>query len=251
MEWSSEQSHRAIQLKSEGFTLGKIAFNLNREFNTSRTDNSVKKLFHRLRRRSALPPPKPPKPTKILFADIETSPLISYTWGIWEQNVIKKIKSGTILSVAYSWGGKTEVLACDEMSERELLSKLWKLLDEADVVVAHNGDAFDVKKINTRFIIHRFRPPSPYITIDTKKEIKKVAAFDSNSLDNLGADLDEGRKIKHRGFDMWEGCMAGNKKDWRDMKRYNKQDVELLKRIYRRELPWMKLSKKKMTLIPP
>lgn len=83
-------------------------------------------------------------------------------------------------------------------------------------------------------------PPKPYLTIDTKKEAKKVAAFDSNSLNNLGIDLGEGEKIKHRGFDMWEGCMAGNKRDWADMKRYNKQDVDLLERIYIRLRPWMK-----------
>lgn len=83
-------------------------------------------------------------------------------------------------------------------------------------------------------------PPSPYKTIDTKKVAKSVAGFDSNSLNNLGIDLGEGEKIKHRGFDMWEGCMAGKKRDWADMKRYNKKDVDLLAKIYLRLRPWMK-----------
>lgn len=182
--------------------------------------------------------------------DIETSPLTSYTWGLWEQNVIKKIKSSTILSVAYQWlGKKTKVIACDTLTEQQLLKKLWKLLDEADVVVAHNGDAFDVKKINTRFITHKFDPPSPYWTVDTKKQAKKIAAFDSNSLNNLGIDLGEGEKIKHRGFDMWEGCMAGVRQDWRDMKRYNKQDVDLLARVFKRLLKWMKFTRPKRILL--
>jgi hypothetical protein len=131
-------------------------------------------------------------------------------------------------------------MGCDDRDEKELLECLHTLLDIADVVVAHNGDSFDIKKINARFIIHKFRPPSPYRTVDTKKEAKKIAAFDSNSLNNLGLDLSEGEKIKHRGFDMWEGCMAGNKRDWADMKRYNKKDVDLLARIYLRLRPWMK-----------
>lgn len=113
-------------------------------------------------------------------------------------------------------------------------------MDEADIIVAHNGDSFDIKKINCRFIVNKLYPPSPYRTIDTKKEAKKVAAFDSNSLNNLGLDMDEGEKIKHRGFEMWEGCMAGKQSDWNDMKRYNKKDVDLLERIYLRLRPWMK-----------
>lgn len=181
------------------------------------------------------------KQPRILLLDIETSPLTCYTWGLYDQNVVKKIKTFSILSVAYQWfGQKTKVLACDNQSEKSLLSKLHKLLDQADVVIAHNGDSFDIKKINARFIVHKYNPPSPYKTIDTKKEAKKVAAFDSNSLNNLGIDMDEGEKIKHRGFDMWEGCMSGNKRDWDDMKRYNKKDVDLLARIYLRLRAWMK-----------
>lgn len=52
--------------------------------------------------------------------------------------------------------------------------------------------------------------------------------------------MDEGNKIKHRGFDMWEGCMAGKVRDWRDMKRYNKGDVVQLRRIFLRLRPWIK-----------
>ena len=108
------------------------------------------------------------------------------------------------------------------------------------MVVAHNGDSFDFKKINARFIVHRIPPPIPYKTVDTKRVAKNVASFESNSLNNLGLDMDEGEKIKHRGFDMWEGCMAGIQKDWDDMKRYNKRDVDLLERVYLRLRPWIK-----------
>lgn len=178
---------------------------------------------------------------KILALDIETSALTIRTWGLYEQDAIKKVKSFTILSVAYQWlGEKTKVIACDNQTEKQLLEKLHALLDEADVVMAHNGDSFDIKKINARFIVHKIGPPSPYKTIDTKKEAKKVAAFDSNALNNLGIDMGEGEKIKHRGFDMWEGCENGNQKDWADMKRYNKKDVDLLVKIYLRLRPWMK-----------
>ena len=182
------------------------------------------------------------KEHKILLLDIETSPIIGYTWGLYEQNVIKRIKSFTILSVAYKWLGEKEVfvIACDSLSERQLLVKLRSLMDEAEIIIAHNGDSFDIKKINARMIVHRIPPYSPIRTIDTKLEAKKIAAFDSNSLNNLGIDLSEGEKIEHRGFPMWEGCLKGNQKDWDSMKSYNKGDVELLEDIYYRLRPWMK-----------
>lgn len=159
---------------------------------------------------------------------------------MYEQDVIERIQTFSILSVAYKWlGGVTKVIACDHQSERSLLLKLKKLLNEADVVIAHNGDAFDIRKINARFIVHKISPPSQYRTIDTKKEAKKIAYFDSNSLNNLGIDMGEGEKMKHRGFDMWKGAMNGVQKDWDDMKRYNKRDVDLLERVYLRLRPWI------------
>ena len=36
----------------------------------------------------------------------------------------------------------------DKMNDFEICKELWKLLDEADVVIGHNGDAFDIKKTN-------------------------------------------------------------------------------------------------------
>lgn len=166
---------------------------------------------------------------KLLCIDLETAPIVAYTWQMYDTNVIKRIKTFTILSFAYKWlGEKVQVEACDTQSEKSLLLKLNRLLSSAEIVVAHNGDSFDIKKINARFMVHKINPPSPYRTIDTKKVAKSVACFDSNSLENLGTDLEEGEKIKHRGFDMWLGCMAGKQCDWDDMKKYNMQDVVLL-----------------------
>lgn len=179
--------------------------------------------------------------SKILLLDIETSPIVGLVWKMFDTNVAKKIKSTTILSVAYQWiGGETKVISRDNITEKQLLRKLHKLLDDADIVIAQNGDSFDIKKINARFIVHRFNPPSPYRTVDTLKVSRSVSSFDSHSLENLGNDLDEGEKIKHRGIDMWWGCMNGNNKDWHDMKRYNKKDVDLLARIYLRLRTWIK-----------
>ena len=182
---------------------------------------------------------------RILLIDVETSPLTIYAWGVHEVNAIKVVKPWHLLCFAYQWlGEKTQFHANidfgDPLDDKPLCKILHGLLNEADILIAQNGDAFDVKKINTRLLIHGFSPPSPYKTVDTLKVARSYFAFSSNRLDDLGKDLSEGEKIKHRGFDMWEGCMAGKEKDWLDMRRYNIGDITLLKKIYLRERPWIK-----------
>jgi hypothetical protein len=187
--------------------------------------------------------------TKILLFDIETSPLVSYTWGLWEQNVIKVKEEWYMMSFAAKWLGQKNTQAYslpdfplykkDPKNDRELVKKLWDLLDEADIVIAHHGDPFDVKKTNARFAVHGFPPPSPYKTIDTKKVAKKYFKFESNKLDDLGKYLNVGQKMDTGGFSLWVGCMGGDMESWKKMVKYNKQDVVVLEQVYLKLRPWM------------
>jgi hypothetical protein len=102
---------------------------------------------------------------------------------------------------------------------------------------ASHNCSFDIKEIQAAFIRHNLPPPSPFKVIDTKTMVKKVARFNSNKLDDLGKLLFNERKIK-TDFDLWEGCIKGDKKAWSDMVRYNKKDVELLEKVYLRLRPW-------------
>ena len=45
--------------------------------------------------------------------------------------------------------------------------------------------------------------------------------------------------MKHRGMDLWTGCMHGDEKSWKEMERYNKKDVTLLEQLYDILLPWV------------
>jgi len=180
--------------------------------------------------------------SKILFIDIETAPLVSYTWGLWEQNVIDVKQDWYVMCFAYRWLGDrsaTSVGFGTSRSDRGVMHRIHKLLDEAKIVVAHNGDKFDIRKINARLAFHKFAPPSPYLTVDTKKVAKKYFGFDSNSLDNLGKYLGLGRKEKTGGFDLWLRCMAGDGKAIDNMMEYCANDVDLLHDVYMELLPWM------------
>ena len=178
---------------------------------------------------------------KILLYDLETTPNLAYVWGKFEQNVIAFEKEWEILCFAYKWYGEKEVqcFARDGKDDYTLLKRLYKLFKEADVIIAHNGDNFDQKKVNARLIYHGFSPPKIMRSIDTKKIAKRYFAFNSNSLNDLGTHLGLGKKVETGGFELWRRCMLGCKKSWKKMMKYNKQDVVLLEKVYKKFLPWI------------
>lgn len=187
--------------------------------------------------------------SRVLLYDIETSPLIIYSWGIWETNAIKVIKESQILCFAYKWldEKKVHTIGQDDFkshkpglnNDKDVVQALRDLFDEADVVIAHNGNSFDQKICQARMMKHNLAPPSPYKQIDTKLVAKRFGRFESNKLDDLGKTFSIGQKLETGGFATWEGCMAGDKKSWKKMKKYNKQDVVLLEEVYLRLRPWI------------
>lgn len=169
-------------------------------------------------------------------------------WTVWEANAVWVERDTYIMTFAAKWGHekKTKTYALpdypayrrDKYNDKHLCHDLFAMLDKADIVVAHNGDAFDIKKINSRLIVNGLKPPSPFKTIDTLKLARRVFKFDSNKLDNLGRYLGEGRKIPNTGAALWRGCVNGDPKAWKTMRRYNAQDVDLLVRVYERLKAW-------------
>lgn len=185
---------------------------------------------------------------RIAFFDIESAPNLSWVWGKWEQNALDTLIPGYFLCFAWKWLGEKKIRTFalpdytgfknDKENDKRLIKDLWKLLDEADIIIAHNGDRFDIKKSNARFISHGLKPPSPYKTIDTLKFARRNFAFDSNKLDDLGKMLGVGKKLPHTGFHLWRKCMEGDPKAWKKMRDYNAQDVNLLEKVYEKLKPW-------------
>jgi hypothetical protein len=120
-----------------------------------------------------------------------------------------------------------------------MLEDMWNLLEEADYVVGFNSAAFDVKWINAEFVTEGFPPPASYQQIDLIRVARKNFRFLSNKLQHIADKLDIGSKVKHHGFELWRDCMAGDKKAWALMKRYNKGDVKLTEDLFYALLPWL------------
>jgi len=180
---------------------------------------------------------------RVILIDIETSPNIGYSWGKWEQSIIAFKKEWELLSFAYKeLGSKTTHCYArpdfDDETDFTLTAHALAVLDGADVIIGHNIDQFDNRKLKAKFVEHGLNPPKPYKTIDTKKIAKSQFAFNSNSLNDLAATLKLGKKHPTGGFDLWLDCMAGDPKAWKKMIAYNKHDVVLLEQVYLRLKAW-------------
>jgi RNase_H superfamily len=189
---------------------------------------------------------------RIKTIDIETSPLESYTWGLWQQNVgLNQIKTEwSILSFAAKDMGSKDVryydcggYGADEVrNDMHLLHLLWEELDSADIVVAQNGKRFDMKKINARLIAEGFPPYSPVRVIDTMLAARATAAFTSNKLEYLTDKLTKTKKQKHKnfpGFELWAECLKDNPRAWKEMRAYNIPDVISTEELYVVLRPWI------------
>lgn len=175
---------------------------------------------------------------KIVYFDIENSPILGHSWSMYEANILSVVKDTELLSFAYKINDEeTQVVSRRLFSERQLVKRLWKLFDEADILVAHNGDGFDIKMSNQYFIKYGLTPPSPYKSVDTLKLAKKYFRFAQNKLDYLSGFLFNERKI-HTNFDLWLGCMKGEEESLVQMEKYNIHDVDLLYRVYNTFKGW-------------
>lgn len=189
---------------------------------------------------------------KVLIFDIETAPILGFVWGLWENNVgLNQIHTDWhILSWSAKWLGDSasKVMYMDQRGAKnieddaKLLKGIWKLLDEADVVITQNGKSFDQKKLQARFVLSGMKPPSSYRHIDTKILAKKHFAFTSNRLEYMSSKLcTKYKKLKtteFQGFDLWKACLNGDLRAWKEMEKYNKHDVLSLEELYTKLIPW-------------
>jgi len=189
---------------------------------------------------------------KILYIDIETSPVRALTWGAYDQNILHIEEDWRVIGFAYAWGdGKPKAVyprAWDHWHlspehrddlEKGVIAQAQKLLDQADVVIAHNGDRFDLTKLMTKFIMFGIDPPSPYLTIDTLKMARRTFRFTKNTLDHLGHALGFEGKIQIPMMQLQKAIMYDvDKKAWDAMRKYNIRDIVLLRDCYKEMAPY-------------
>ena len=180
---------------------------------------------------------------KILFIDIETKASVISAWGLYDitASLNQIIKRGKMMCWSAKWKDDDNIIFDSEWtsSHRRMVKHIWNLLDECDVCVHYNGQAFDIKSINREFLLLGMSPPSPYKQVDLLRVMKRNFRFISNKLDNVAQELGIGSKIKHFGMDLWNDVEKKDPKARELMQEYNEQDTVLLELLYKKLEGWL------------
>ena len=187
---------------------------------------------------------------RVLIIDIETSPLLVWSFGLHEQNIaLNQVhKDWHLMAVAAKWLDEDKIFYMDQRDKKDgsddkaICLAVWSLLDEADIVVGQNSKSFDIKKLNSRFAIHDISSPSSFKHQDTLCMARKHFGFTSNKLEYLTAQLNtKYKKLDHGefpGMELWKQCLAGNQAAWKCMKTYNVHDVLSTEELYATLRKW-------------
>jgi RNase_H superfamily len=179
---------------------------------------------------------------RILFVDIETAPNLATVWSIWNQNIgtNQLLESSYILCWSAKWKHEKKVMfdSTRKSGKSGVVKSIYKLLNEADIVIHYNGRRFDIPVLNREFLLLGLSPPVPYKQIDLYQTVKRKFMFVSNKLAYITEQLGFKGKIATT-HQLWIDCMNNKPEAWRYMERYNKRDVMELEKVYKRLIPWI------------
>lgn len=184
------------------------------------------------------------KKPRIVSFDLEVSPALGYFYPpTYETGILKVEDRQKLMSFAWQIVGEKKIHAAnlsdtgtykvDPRNDKLLVMQLHEVMSSADILLGQNSDQFDVKMANYFFILNGLKPIPPTKYIDTKKIAKRYFRFMNNTLDNLGEELGFGGKTKITYKDLWvDAFIKGDKKAWRLMDIYCKNDVDKTTKIY-------------------
>lgn len=176
-----------------------------------------------------------------LYVDTETRYLSVHVWQLHSKSNAHishtNILPGgdrKIICICYKWANEKKVhaLQWDAMqNDKAMLKKFIPILESADEVVAQNGDAFDIKVVRGRCLVHRI-PMSPKLpSVDTLKQMRSKFNLPSFRLDYIRTILIGEGKAAH-GMSLWEDIIERKcPKAMRALVRYCRVDVLALEEI--------------------
>jgi predicted RNA-binding Zn-ribbon protein involved in translation (DUF1610 family) len=183
---------------------------------------------------------------RVLVADIETFPIWARVWGMFKQNISLEqiVKDWTMMSFAAKWLQQPEVyyldnrMQVDSRDDSLQLAALYHILLNTDMIIAHNGQRFDLPKIKARLAIKKFRPLPPLKVIDTLNLNRTAFGFTSQKLQYITGEhtgfASEGKSDhkKYPGWKLWVGCEEHDLGAWKECEAYNITDITSLEESY-------------------
>lgn len=195
----------------------------------------------------------------VLLWDIETSPIIYTGFSLYPDAISHKniLQDWYIYTIAWRRLGynKTYSLPIHHdpnfvpsgpslggsppVKDRWVVAEMHKVLSEADVIIAHNGDRFDLRKFNARCISLGL-PSLPMVqTIDTLKQARLNFMMTSNRLDALARALGVTPK-RSTPEGLWQKCLFDDVPSLKKMDHYCRGDVGTLEEVFVKMLPYMR-----------
>lgn len=231
-------------------------------YNSPHSQRSTAKLFGIHRRTienwlADMPPKKPHPHTsadfphshiKILFLDIETLPSIMVSYSRKTSYISPKqiIQHGMMASFQYAYG-RGEVI---NMNLRDmgcipdsgvirpdhalpLVEFMRNLVEDADIVIGHNGKRFDIGKLYSYLIKHECAPMHQPDVFDTLQAARRIGMHESNTLDDLAHYYGIRRKLAGgMSYDVGIKALCGDAETWQKIIDYGDNDVDMLRELY-------------------
>lgn len=238
MEYSNQVKEFAKVRMEQTSNNTQIARDIKNKFNLNKDVEKIRRMVSNWRDKWKLEAKS--LPIKRLFFDIETGYYILKIRAWQLKNFVKYFdpdsieREKEIICISYKWQYEDEVHTLDwRMGEKEMLKAFIKIMGEADEIIAHNGDRFDIRFIRTRCFYHGVLMFPNYRTLDTLKKTRNNFLFASNKLDYLGKFAGIGGKKEHDGMDLWIDIVEGGDEDrLQQMIEYCERDVIMLSDFY-------------------
>lgn len=186
------------------------------------------------------------KKPKILFYDIETTPLQAWVWRPGKQVVrsgqlVGGRDSYEIICIGYAWlhSNDSGALTWDyqKQNSKKMIEQFTKMCDEADLIIGKNNKRFDDKHLNTLRLLHGLpgRPDLLSKVDDLESQIRRHFYLPSYTLDYVSKLFGLGGKTT-MSFQDWIDIMeknANGEKSFRKMVNYCKKDVQDTKKLWK------------------
>lgn len=182
---------------------------------------------------------------RLLF-DIETSPCIGWFWRPSYNTQItynQIIEHAKIICISYKWSEQDKVYSLtwdSKQCDKKMLKDFIKVLNQADEIIGHNSDKFDIKWLRTRCMYHNIDMFPNYKSLDTLKYFRGNALQPSNRLNDIGDYFGLGHKVENE-KDLWQKvCFKNNRQALKRMVKYCEGDVLLLEKVFNKIRPVVK-----------
>jgi hypothetical protein len=207
---SEKKSAVVRALKSEGLSVEQICERL-----TLKSSSVRRYLRHA----------KSKKTPKVFLLDIESATVWTRVWGLWRQripyqNIIKvdgRPMDWFMLCWAGKWLGDDKIISdsvtsweATHRNDKRIARSIWKIIHEADVLIGHNLDRFDLRKI----------------------------MHSAHNLDYLNS-IFSLRMKEDTDYQLWIDCEEGDKEALAYMLHYCESDVLALEDLYLKLRPYM------------